>query len=86
MTDEQVAAVLPHAVRLAAAVAYGDKHAASEAVEDGFYAGDAEWYPLLFCLADLVTAPEGAVVRAEVRTHSQLGATLDALSAKGVLP
>jgi hypothetical protein len=91
MTDEQTAAVMPHAVRLAAAVAHRDPDAAAVAYAAALSApqtGDADEdvAVVIYCLADLVTSAEAATIRVEVRTHPDTAATLAALSARGLLP
>lgn len=93
MTDEQTAAVMPHAIRLAAAVGHRDDDAAYVAWGNAVVAGQragilatAIHPAVAYCLADLVTDAAGATIRAEVRTHADTPATLAALSARGLLP
>lgn len=83
MTDEDAEVMMPHAIRLAAAVAYRDEDATQIALHraltnaPGY--GEEPWQALVMCLADLVTAAEGAHLRALVRTHKSTADTIAAL-------
>ena len=87
MTDEDVAAMMPHATMLAVAVAHGDPDATRVAFEHAVsQAGGPRnfvdgLYQLCLCLADLVTAAEGAHLRVVVRQHQTTAETIAALEA-----
>lgn len=82
MTDEQTAALMPHAVHLAAAVAHRDPDATAVALTRAGIHPSAAAFAV--CLADLVSDDAGAIIRATRRRCETTAETITVLDALGI--
>ena len=84
MTDEEAAAMMPHAVHLAAAVAHRDPDAVAVVLQRAGVPQTGPAATLALCLADLVADQVGAVIRITAHRSETTMQTIETLDQLGI--